>query len=94
MRKCETGPYSFVLLRLVVDSCADVGAVVRGIQRVIGSLCTWFLSVVMATSVEICGTRISGWVAKSCFPAVVCTTEGPGIKASVLDRVLGLVTGE
>lgn len=74
-------------------SSADMGAVFSGIEGVVGSVCTWFPSVVMAPSVEVCGTRISGLVGRRCFSGVVCTTTGPGVKAPVLDRMLGLVTG-
>lgn len=94
LRKCEAGLYSSVISSLVVNSFADVGTLVRGIKWVVASICTRFLSVVMVPSVEICGTRISGLVGKSCFPAVVCTTMGSVIRTSVLDKVLGLVTKE
>lgn len=60
----------------------------------VGSKCSRFPSVVMASSVEICGTRISGLVGRCCFSGVVCTTTASGVKVSTCDRVLGLVTGE
>lgn len=60
----------------------------------VGSVCPWFSSVVMAPLVEICGTRISGLVGRWCFFGVVCTTTGSGVKASTRDKVLGLITGE
>lgn len=78
----------------MVISSAGVVEVVRGIEGVVGSICTWFPSVVMAPSVETCGTRISGLVGRCCFFGVVCTTIGSGVKASTCDRLLGLVTGE
>lgn len=49
---------------------------------------------VTACSVEVCSTRISGLVGRCCSSGVVGTMTAPGVKASVLDRVLGLVTGE
>lgn len=93
VRKGEVGLYSSVTPSLVVNSFADVGMLVREIKCTVASGCTWFLSVVVSPSVEICGTRISGWVGKSCFPAVVNIVPGPEIRDSVLDRVLGLITG-
>lgn len=94
LRKCEAGLYSSVISSLVVNSFADVSTLVRGIKWVVVSICTWILSVVLAPSVGICGTRISGLVGKSCFPAVVCTTMGSVVRTSVFDKVLGLVTKE
>lgn len=78
----------------MVVSSAGVVEVVRGIDGVVGSGCSWFPSVVMAPSVEIRGTRISGLVGRCCFSGVVCTTTASGVKASTCDRGLGLVTGE
>lgn len=78
----------------MVVSSAGVVEVVRGIDRVVGSRCSRFPSVVMAPSVEIRGTRISGLVGKCGFSGVVCTTTASGVKASTCDRGLGLVTGE
>lgn len=60
----------------------------------VGPICTRFPSVVRAPSVEDCSTGISGLVGRCCFSGVVCTTMAPRVKASVLDRVLGLVAGE
>lgn len=77
----------------MVNTFADVGTVVKGVSRVVASVCTWFLLVVTAPSVEICGTRIPGLVGKSCFPALVCTVVGPAIGGAVLDWGLGVVTG-
>lgn len=94
LRKCEGELYSSVIPSLVVNSFVDVGTLVREIKWVVTSICTWFFSVVMAPSVEICGTRISGLVGKSCFPAVVCPDMGSVIRTSVLDKVLGLVIEE
>lgn len=73
---------------------ADVGVVDRGIGGVVGAACTWFPSVVTAPSDEVGSTRISGLVGWCCFSGVVCTTTMvPVVKASVLDRMLALVTG-
>lgn len=73
---------------------ADVSVVDRGIEGVVGATCTRFPSVVTAPSDEVGSTRISGLVGWCCFSGVVCTmTVVPVVKASVLDRVLGLVTG-
>lgn len=77
----------------MVNTFADVGTVVRGINRVVASICAWFLLEVTAPSVEICGTRIPGLVGKGCFPALVCTVVGPAIRGTVLDWGLGVVTG-
>lgn len=58
LRKREAGLYSSVISSLVVNSFDHVGTLVGGIKWVVASICTWFLSVVMAPSVEICGTKI------------------------------------
>lgn len=58
LRKREAGLSSSVISSLVVNSFDDVGTLVRGIKWVVASICTRFLSVVMAPSVEVCGTRI------------------------------------
>lgn len=60
----------------------------------VGPICARFPSVVRAPSVEVCGTGLSGLVGSCCFSGVVCTTTAPGVNASVLGRVLGLVAGE
>lgn len=60
----------------------------------VGPICTRFPSVVRAPSVAVCDTGISGLVGRCCFSGVMCTTMTPGVKASVFDRVLGLVAGE
>jgi hypothetical protein len=60
LRKCEDGLCLSVTPSLVVNSLADVGTLVRGINRVVSSVFTRFLCVVMTPSVELCGTRISG----------------------------------
>lgn len=93
LRKWDVGPYSSVTPRLVGKSLADVGARVSGTNWVAASTCTWFLCVVTVPSVEICGTTVSGWVGKSCFPVVVCTATGPTMRTAVLDSALRLVTG-
>lgn len=92
LRKCEIGLASSSGLSIVVTS-ADVGVVVRGTEGVVGPTRTRFPSVVTAPSVEVGGTRISGLVGWRCFSGVVCTMMMPGVEASVLDRVLGLVIG-
>lgn len=91
LRKGEAGLDSSVTPNLVLNSFPDVGMLVSAINWVVASTCTWFLSVVMSRSVVICGTRISGWVGKCCFPEVVSTV--PVIRGSVFDKVLGLITG-
>lgn len=58
LRKCESGLYSSEMPSPVVSTFADVGTVVREIDWVVSSICTWFLLVVTAPSVEISGTRI------------------------------------
>lgn len=92
LRKCESGLYSSEMPSPVVSTFADVCTVVRGINWVESSICTWFLLVVTAPSVEICGTRILGLVGKSCFLAIVCTVVGPVIGAEVLDGGLRVGT--
>lgn len=93
LREAETGLASSAWSSFVVAS-ADVGVVVRGTAYVVGPICTWLPSVVRAPSVEVCGTGILALVVRCSFSGVVCTTMAPGVKASVLDRVLGLVAGE
>lgn len=58
LRKCESELYSSEMPSPVVSTFADVGTVVRGINWVVASICSWFFLVVTAPSVEICGTRI------------------------------------
>lgn len=93
LRKRKAGLYCSETPSPVVNTFADVGTAVRGINWVVASVCTWFLLVVTAPSVEICDTRIPGLVGKSCFPAIVCTVVGPAIRGAVLDWGLGVVTG-
>lgn len=52
-RECEAGLYSAVTPSFVVNSFADVGILVRGINPVVASTFAWFLSVLMPPSVEI-----------------------------------------
>lgn len=52
-RECEAELYSVVTPSLVVSTFADVGTLVRGINLVVASTFTWFLSVLMPPSVEI-----------------------------------------
>lgn len=92
LRKCEVGVSSSVMPTPVVSSSAEVGVLVRGTNRMVASIRTWFLSVVTEPSVEIGGAGISGLVVKSCFLVVVCTV-GPAVRAAVLDAGLGVVTG-
>lgn len=87
LKNCDA-VFSSITPRLVVNSCADVGALVRGVHWVVASTCTWFLFVVVAPSVGIRGPSISGWVGESCFPAVVCAATGPVIRTAVLGSIL------
>lgn len=93
LSKCEVGLYSSEMPSPVVSTSVDVGTLVRVLNRVVSSICTWLLFVVTATSVEICGTRISGLVGKNRFPVVVCAAVGPAIRVAVLDEGLGVGTG-
>lgn len=62
---CEAGLYSSETPLPVVNVFADVGTVIRGINWVVASICTWFFLVVTVPTVEICGTRISGLLGES-----------------------------
>lgn len=93
LSKREVGLYSSEMPSPVVNTFADVGTLVRELNRVVSSICTWLSFVVTATSVEIRGTRISGLVGKNCFPVVVCTAVGPAIRVAVLDERLGVGMG-
>lgn len=88
LRRCEAGLYSSVTPGPGVNPFTDVGTLVRGLNWLVASPCTWLLSVVTALSVEICGAGISGLVGKSCFSAVVCTVVGSAIGAALVDTGL------
>lgn len=93
LRKCEAEVYSSVMPTPVVNSLADVGRLIRGINWVVPSRCTGLPLVVMAPSLEVCGTRTLGLVGRCGFPEVACAAVGPAIGVVVLDRGLAVGLG-